>query len=121
MRIEFRFRILGMLGRDTIPGSPEIDILALDERRDQIVLGAEVPIETRLCDTSLLNDQVDPNGANASPVKKIGCCLENFLAHVQGAGIGYRRCAFRLHVGAPSSDSQQSNIALLDTLQTCLY
>jgi hypothetical protein len=25
MRIEFRFRILGMLGRDTIPGSPEID------------------------------------------------------------------------------------------------
>jgi len=48
--------------RRAISGSPEIDILAIEEGGDQIILRAEMAVETGLCDTRSLHDEIDADG-----------------------------------------------------------
>ena len=76
-------RVIRVFGRNTIPSSPEVGVLALQESGDEIIFGPEVSIQARFRHTSLLDHQVNADGVNASPVKKGRCALENPFAHIQ--------------------------------------
>lgn len=59
VRIEFGLRVGTMALRDAIPLLPELLVLSLEKRRDEIVLGSEVPIETRLRNAGSLDNSSD--------------------------------------------------------------
>ncbi|GAB2533937.1 hypothetical protein GCM10027065_01840 [Rhodanobacter koreensis] len=77
-----------MPGRNPIPGSPEVDVLAFQERDDEIVFRAEVSIQARLRHACLLNHQIDTNGADALPVKEGRRAFQNPFAYVPRFGTG---------------------------------
>jgi len=70
MGIQLCLCIAGVALSNSIPLVPEVLICALQEGRDQIILCAEVTVETGFCDACLLDHKVDSDSANALLVEK---------------------------------------------------
>jgi hypothetical protein len=66
---------------DTVPAAPEVLIFALEERSDEIVLGAEVAIEAGLGDAGFFDHEVHADGPHASFIEKRRRCAENPVSY----------------------------------------
>lgn len=89
MSIQFGGGVAGVLRSDTIPGSPEIGVLALEEGGDEIVLGSEMAVEAGFGDAGLFNDEIDTDCAYAALVEERAGGIEDSVSHF-GVVLGHR-------------------------------
>jgi hypothetical protein len=120
MRLKLPSRaVLVELG-DFIPAQPKILVFAAKERRNEIVFGAEIPIEACLCDTGFFDNKVYANGMYAAAIEKRGRRRKDTLSHFGGA-LGCALIRFRHGTASHVSISRPfPTIATFDSLQTCL-
>jgi hypothetical protein len=76
-------RIAGMVVDDLIPLHPELSILPLQKRSDQIIFSAKVAVETRLGHPGFGHDPFDSDRSNAVTIEKVGCRREHTLRGVE--------------------------------------
>ena len=72
VRVELRLRVGAMALRNAVPFLPELLVLAREKRRNEIVLGAKVPVQARLGDPGSLDHKVDTDGAGALTIEQVG-------------------------------------------------
>src|SRR5690606_19253355 len=85
VRLQLRARIVPVRRCDGVPLTPEVPILALEERGDEVVLRAEMPIEARLGDAGLLDHEIHAHGADAPFVEQSRSRVEDAVPHGEGA------------------------------------
>ena len=80
--VELPFRIIRVPGGHLIPHRPEVDVLALEEGHDQVILGGEIAVQAGLGDACLLDDQVDPDSPHAPLVEQRGSDRQDVLLQI---------------------------------------
>jgi hypothetical protein len=85
LRLEFRLRVSMMALRDAVPALPEILVLPVKERRNQVVLGPKMSIKACLGDTGFFHDKVHAHGTHTSAIEERGRRFEDAISHINGA------------------------------------
>jgi hypothetical protein len=67
---------------DAVPATPEVLVFALQECRDEVVLRAEVAIETCLGNPSLFDHEINADGPHASLIEERRRRPENPVPHL---------------------------------------
>lgn len=70
MCIELGLGIVRMLFRHAIPCAPEVQVFALEEGGDEVVLRAEMAVEAGFGDAGFFDHKIDTDSAHAAPVKE---------------------------------------------------
>ena len=79
-------RSLRLPFRHTIPCAPEILIFTREEGGDEIVFGAEMAVQARLCNARLLDHTVDADSPHALTIDELRGGLEDTVPHLGRAG-----------------------------------
>jgi hypothetical protein len=76
---------------DTIPGCPEIRVLALEKGSDEIILRSEVPVKARFRHPGLLDDEINTNRPHAAFIKECARSIKDSFPH-RSVTLGVRQC-----------------------------
>ena len=102
VRVEFGFGIIHVLFGHAAPRAPEILVLAGEKGGDEVVLRAEMAIETGLGDPCLGDHEVNTHGAHAALVEEGRGGFEDPVPHVDSIVVIRFGRAFR-HPSPPES------------------